>query len=133
MRSSRYDVGQQSEAQALRYLRRRGLRLLERNYRCRQGEIDLIMRDGDVVVFIEVRYRGSRQFGGAAASVTHAKQQRIITAAQHCLAVNPSMAERACRFDVVAIEPAADGASRIEWLRDAFRAEDARRSGHRAG
>lgn len=105
---------------ALAHLERAGLRLVERNYRLaggphrRAGEVDLIMRDRDgTLVFVEVRQRRSTAHGGAAASVSWAKRQRIIRAAQHYLmrlATPPP-----CRFDVVAI----DG-ERLEWLRAAF-------------
>ncbi len=116
-------IGRRSEQRALRYLQRRGVRLIERNYRCRQGEIDLIVQHGDAIVFVEVRYRRSHRFGGASASITRAKQQRIIRTARHYLAVTPAARDSACRFDAVCIEKATDGGSRIEWLQDAFRTE----------
>lgn len=116
-------AGRRSEQRALHYLLRRGAQLLARNYRCRQGEIDLIVQDGDATVFVEVRYRNSRRFGGPKASITHAKRQRIIKAAKHYLAANPAAADGACRFDVVSMEQGAHGNTCIEWLQDAFRAE----------
>ena len=107
--------GKLAEALAADYLQARGLRLLERNYRCRLGEIDLILADGPVLVFVEVRLRRSADFGGAAASITARKRQRIVMAARHYLS---GRQEPVCRFDVVLLEALA--ADSIEWLKDAF-------------
>jgi len=107
--------GKLAEALAADYLQRRGLRLLERNYSCRLGEIDLILADGPALVFAEVRLRRSRDYGGAAASVTAAKRQRILRAARHYLSGRP---ERPCRFDVILLDALEPG--RIEWIKDAF-------------
>lgn len=107
--------GQAAERLAAAWLQDRGLRILERNYRCRTGEIDLIARDGDTLVFVEVRLRRSRAYGGAAASVHEAKQRRLVSAARHYLM---DRAESPCRFDVIVLD--ALDAQRIEWLRDAF-------------
>ena len=74
-------AGGEAESQAARFLERQGLRIVTRNYRTRQGEIDLVAQDGDVLVFVEVRLRSGGYFGGAAASVTPRKQSRIIAAA----------------------------------------------------
>jgi putative endonuclease len=108
--------GDAAEAQALAYLQAQGLTLVQRNWRTPGrggGEIDLIMRDGATLVFIEVRRRTGRAFGGAAASVTAAKRRRIVFAAQHYL-LRLAQAP-ACRFDVVSLEGGA-----IQWLRAAF-------------
>jgi putative endonuclease len=111
--------GKSAEDLAAAFLARQGLAMVERNYRCRVGEIDLIMQDGDTLVFAEVRLRRADPsgggFGGAAASVTPAKQARIAAAARHYLAGG---AERPCRFDVVLLDRLAVDA--IEWIRDAF-------------
>ncbi|MFH1044618.1 MAG: YraN family protein [Pseudomonadota bacterium] len=107
--------GKLAEALAADYLQARGLRLLERNYDCRLGEIDLILADGPTLVFAEVRLRRSSDFGGAAASITAAKRQRILRAARHYLSGRP---ERPCRFDVVLLDALAP--ERIEWIKDAF-------------
>ena len=88
---------------------------MARNFRVRGGEIDLICRDGKVLVFVEVRQRSRSDFGGAAASITPTKQRRIILAAQHYLARQP---ECDCRFDCVLIE-----GERLEWLKNAFSAD----------
>ena len=110
-------AGDAAEDAALHYLQRAGLRLLERNYRTPGrggGEIDLIMRAGDgTTVFVEVRQRGSASHGGAAASISSAKQRRIIFAARHYLMRLPEPPP--CRFDVVLLE-----SGNVEWLQAAF-------------
>lgn len=95
-------------------LRASGLRLLERNWRCRHGEIDLIAEERGVLVFAEVRMRSSAGFGGAAESVTEAKRARLLAAARLYLTRKP---EAACRFDVFLVGA---GNARIEWIRNAF-------------
>jgi putative endonuclease len=105
--------GQAGEDQALVYLEQNGLTLVERNFRCKGGEIDLIMQGSGTLVFVEVRKRAASAYGGAAASVTVRKQKRLITAAQVYL--QRYRMPPACRIDVVAI----DGAS-IEWLINAI-------------
>jgi putative endonuclease len=104
--------GAAAEALAADFLAERGLTLVERNYRCRGGEIDLIARDGDTLVFVEVRLRRSAAFGGAAASITATKRGRMRHAAAHFLARLGR--EPPCRFDAVLLD-ALDG-KRIEWL-----------------
>jgi putative endonuclease len=112
-------VGTAFEARALEYLRRQRMRLVARNVTCRGGEIDLVMRDRDgALVFVEVRARADKRFGGAAASVGWQKRRRIVHAAQVFLARSRGVVS-ACRFDVVAF----DG-TQLVWLRDAFRADD---------
>jgi putative endonuclease len=113
-------VGQRGEDEAARHLESQGLELLERNYRCRGGEIDLVMRDGSTLVLVEVRLRSSGEFGGAAASVGPKKQRRFAHAARHLMLTRPDLRALPVRFDVVALDGAA-GATRIEWIRDAFR------------
>jgi putative endonuclease len=110
--------GREAEALAAQYLECYGARVVERNFRIRGGEIDLICRDGKVLVFVEVRLRTRSDFGGAAASITASKQRRIILAAQHYLLGKP---ECDCRFDCILL----DGldASRIEWIKNAFSAD----------
>ena len=106
--------GRLAEELAARFLERRGLAVLERNVRCRGGELDLVCRDGKTLVFVEVRLRRNAAYGGAGASITTRKQQRVVLAARHYLAAHRQSA-RACRFDCVLL----DGAT-ISWLRDAF-------------
>lgn len=109
--------GRRAEQEALGYLTARGLRLIEANYRCRLGEIDLVMADGNTTVFVEVRMRGSRRFGGAAASVTPTKQRRLYSAARHYL-LSRGHAGGPLRFDVVAL----DGGAAPHWIPNAFEA-----------
>lgn len=109
------DSGRRAEALAAAYLARQGLTLIEANYRCRRGEIDLVLREGDTVVFAEVRLRAGSAFGGAAESIDPRKRARIVAAARHYLAGRP---EPRCRFDVVLLERL--DPPRIEWIRDAF-------------
>jgi putative endonuclease len=109
------------EAAAQHHLREAGLRPVTTNARYRRGEIDLIMRDGDVVVFVEVRYRASAHFGGGAASVDLRKRRKLVIAAQLFLQSHPWLAEQPCRFDVV---EASGEPPQLNWLRDAFRLED---------
>ena len=92
---------------------------VSRNYRCRRGEIDLVMRDADTLVFVEVRRRRSRVFGGGLDSVDARKRARIVAAAEHYLMVNRIGDDRPCRFDVVAIDGPPRSA-KIEWVRGAF-------------
>ena len=112
-------IGSGAEEQALRFLERKGLRLLSRNYRCRRGEIDLVMREGNFLVFVEVRYRKHNRYGSPAESVTTKKQQRILNAAARYLQDAAGAKSSPCRFDVVAIS-AEEG--NIDWIRDAFQA-----------
>lgn len=115
-------LGRRGEDLALQYLEARGLRLLERNYRCRGGEIDLVMLDGTTLALIEVRSRSSSDFGGAAASVGTRKQRRFIVAARHLMLTRPQMRKLAARFDVVAVDRAeGSGEVVVTWVRDAFR------------
>lgn len=109
--------GDRAERIAAAYLESKGLAVIESRYRCRWGEIDLILRDRDTVVFAEVRLRQSKDFGGAAYSVDRRKQARIIATARHYLA---DTRESPCRFDVVLLERIEP--PRIEWIRDAFSA-----------
>jgi putative endonuclease len=118
----RKEAGAAAEDLALKHLEAAGLKLAVRNYRCRAGEIDLVMLDGrEVLALIEVRQRSHSAFGGAAASVDYRKQQRLITAARHLWMMRADLRQRRARFDVVAIDGALSGAPRIEWLKDAFR------------
>ena len=115
MRTRTKTSGELAEALGADYLQARGLRLVERNYRCRLGEIDLILEEGPTLVFAEVRLRRNRDYGGAAASITAAKRQRILRAARHYLSGKP---ERPCRFDAIVLD--ALDPDHIEWIKDAF-------------
>ena len=113
----RKEAGRGAEDAALEYLQRCGLTLIARNYRCSAGEIDLVMLDGATLALIEVRYRASARYGGAAASVTWDKQRRIARAARHLLLVRPELRRYPARFDVVAITAPETA---VNWIRDAF-------------
>jgi putative endonuclease len=114
--------GDAVESAALAHLQAQGMQLLARNARARGGEIDLVMLDGGVVVFVEVRFRASAMFGGGAASIDARKRRKLVHAAQVFLMQHPRHAHSACRFDVVDAHGDADAPS-LEWLRDAFRAD----------
>ncbi len=101
---------------------RAGLKPLARNWRCRGGELDLIMRDGDTVVIVEVRSRSSRDFVDPRDTVDGAKQRRLIRATRHLLATRPVLADQPIRFDVVAIS-GDPGSPELAWIRNAFLAE----------
>lgn len=119
--SARQRDGAAAEALAARYLQAQGLRVIGRNLRWKDGELDLVCEHGDVLVFVEVRMRRDSRFGGAAASVGHTKQARLIRAAQHWLAAQgPAVRARPARFDVIALS-SLDPAG-IDWIRDAFTA-----------
>lgn len=107
--------GEPAERLAAAFLEGEGLKIIERNYRCRFGEIDLVAANGTTLVFVEVRARESEAFGGAAGSITAAKRKRIVAAARHYLTQNRT--PRPCRFDVILIR---GREQRVEWLPDAF-------------
>jgi putative endonuclease len=111
------DQGNIAESMASRYLEEHGLTLLERNYRCRAGELDLIMQDGRYLVFVEVRCRRNERYGTAAETVTKVKQQRLIRAAHHYL--QRSRSNSPCRFDIIAITQM-DQTITLEWIQNAF-------------
>ena len=111
--SDKQRQGQHYEQRALAYLARHGLVLIEPNFRCKCGEIDLVMLDQDTLVFVEVRQRANAAYGGAAASITRTKQRRIIGAAETFLL--RYRAPPPCRFDIVSIDGSA-----LAWLPGAF-------------
>ena len=108
-------LGVEAEAAAAAFLERQGLRVTERNFQCRMGEIDLIARHGATVVFVEVRKRRSSAFGGAAASITPSKQRKLVRAARFYLTRFDPVPP--CRFDAVLIE---GDPPHIDWIQDAF-------------
>ncbi|HEX7342051.1 MAG TPA: YraN family protein [Rhodanobacteraceae bacterium] len=114
-------IGDAFEERACAHLQRAGLTLIARNYGTRHGELDLVMRDGETVVFVEVRYRHDPHFGGAAASVTSHKRERLIRAAAGFLAAHPHYAHAPCRFDVMCFDGPAE-AARCQWQQAAFEA-----------
>jgi putative endonuclease len=119
MSTRRGEDGAAAELLAREHLTLQGLSVVARNYRCRGGEIDLVCDDRGTLVFVEVRYRASQRFGGAAATVDRAKQQRLVLAARHYLARHAGDGlMRPCRFDVVVLDRL--DARHLEWIRDAF-------------
>ncbi len=113
--------GQLAENLACDYLQQQGLNLIERNYHCRAGEIDLIMQHADSIVFVEVRYRSNKNFGSGADSVDFRKQKKLITTAEHYLQKNHARAQQPARFDVVSISRDNEQTP-INWIQDAFQA-----------
>ena len=120
-RTNTIERGNWAEDLALAFLLRQGLQQIARNYRCQHGEIDLILGDGDTLVFAEVRFRATGALVSASESVTHAKQRRLLASAEHFLQQRSESEQRECRFDVLAVsgdEPNPE----VHWLRDAFQA-----------
>ncbi len=118
------DTGRAAEDYALAMLQKAGLRLLERNFRCRFGEIDLIMREGSVLVFVEVRHRSSARFGSAAESVTPRKLQRLLAAARVYLGRHAEFGDCPMRFDLFGIDGASGKADPlIQWHREIITGE----------
>lgn len=107
--------GFQAEHWAVQHLQQQGLKLVVQNYRSRYGEIDIIMQEEEVLVFVEVRLRHNADFGGAAASINLRKQQRIIRTAQQYLSSLKQLPP--CRFDAVLIDSQCE---RVQWLKNAF-------------
>jgi putative endonuclease len=113
------EIGRAAEAAAARMLERQGYRILQRNFRARGGEIDLVAQDGATLAIVEVRYRAGGRFGGGAESVTPGKQRRIVHAARVLLAAQPRLARCPARFDVVEVTGPA-GQFDCRLIRDAF-------------
>ena len=113
-------VGVAAEQLAYDYLQGRGLKPVERNYRCRHGEIDLVMLDDGCLVFVEVRYRSRGAVARAAVTVDRQKQTRLIRTAEMFLATRPRFSSCAARFDVIGVDGRGTGRRTVEWIRDAF-------------
>jgi putative endonuclease len=122
MKNARMLRGAAAEELAAQYLQVRGLKILARNLRCKAGELDLVCLDDGMLAIVEVRQRGRADFGGALVSVTRAKRRKIIRAAQFFALRERHWRNLAIRFDVLAVEGLPDGAHRIDWVQDAFRA-----------
>jgi putative endonuclease len=114
------NAGQAAETQALEHLQGQGLQLLARNWRCKGGELDLVMLDADTVVFVEVRYRLHAGFGGALGSIDGRKQKRLVLAATLFLQKESRWANHPCRFDVVALQGSHHAGQPFQWLKNAF-------------
>lgn len=111
--------GRKAEHKAGVYLKKHGLALLESNYQSPYGEIDLIMQQEDVVVFVEVRYRRSNDYGTPAETVDAAKQSRLRASAQHYLQLHTNLSNRPCRFDIVGFTEKLDD-NNVSWIQNAF-------------
>ena len=112
-------IGAEFERNAEAYLHKYGLRTVCRNYKCRTGEIDLVMNDGELIVFVEVRFRRNNDYGDPFESITPRKQKRLIRAATHFLSTQPQLQDRSCRFDAVGISQS-NGRIKYDWIKDAF-------------
>ncbi|HEX5844396.1 MAG TPA: YraN family protein [Pseudomonas sp.] len=112
--------GRAAEALARQHLERQGLRLLAQNWRCKLGELDLVMLDADTVVFVEVRYRRYSAWGGAVESVDARKREKLSRAAQHFLQQESRWAKHPCRFDVIAINADSQAPAQLNWIQNAF-------------
>lgn len=112
-------IGAEAEQDACRYLMNKGYGLLEKNYRCYHGEIDLIMQDENCIVFVEVRYRHRVDYGNAFDSITPTKKRRLYKTAKHYLQAKKCLYKLNSRFDVIAIHPRA-GKLMLEWIKNAF-------------
>lgn len=115
-------IGQAAELTALHFLKRKGLQIVTRNYHCRYGEIDLIMRDGEDIVFIEVRSRCRSDYGTAAETVNDRKKRKLIKTATHFLQKNGLLYKVSSRFDIVAIHQT-EQQMKLDWIVNAFTVE----------
>ena len=112
--------GAAAEALARQHLEQQGLRLIAQNWRCRLGELDLVMLHADTVVFVEVRYRRHRAWGGAVESVDARKREKLCRAAQHFLQQESRWSKYPCRFDVIAVNADSHTPARLDWIQNAF-------------
>lgn len=115
MQPKHLEEGNAAEQLAATFLQQKGLTLVEKNFRCPHGEIDLVMRDGKTLVFIEVRMRSNANFGGAAMSITPSKQLKLKRSAERYLQIH---GDTACRFDAVLMRTINTNA--VEWIQNAF-------------
>ncbi|MBM7061606.1 YraN family protein [Pseudomonas sp. UL073] len=120
MTESAQQRGRLAESQARAYLEDQGLQLLAQNWSCRRGELDLVMLDGDTLVFVEVRYRKHAAWGGALESVDARKRQRIACAAEHFLQQESHWSKHPCRFDVIALGQKSASSAPPDWIKNAF-------------
>jgi putative endonuclease len=121
--TSKAELGAAAENCAAEFLGARGVIILDRNLRCKAGELDLVCLDAEILVIVEVRQRSRRDYGGAAASVTPGKQRKLLRATRFFWQRRPDWRTRIVRFDVIALRTAAGGIEpEIDWIKDAFRA-----------
>lgn len=114
-------TGGNAERRALKFLQQSGLTLIVKNFRCRLGEIDLVMLDGHCVVVVEVRYRKNSHFASAAESVDRRKQGKLVRTAAMFLGRQPKYSRHPVRFDVIALDQVQDQECKLQWIKDAFR------------
>lgn len=118
------EQGDYTESLACQYLENKGFKLIERNFNCRLGEIDLIMQDNDVLVFVEVRYRRNNNYGSGADSITNNKQSKLIKAASVYLQKHTKLNKYPARFDVVSITGSVETSNlnkiNFDWIENAF-------------
>jgi putative endonuclease len=126
VRTANRALGDDAENLAFQFLKQHGLTPVRRNFSCRLGELDLIMRDKSCLIIVEVRFRNHRSFVPAELTVDHRKQAKIMRTAAMFLAWNDCFASMPLRFDVVAVDADAHNETTIKWIRDAFRPTDAR-------
>ncbi len=122
-RTAKQEMGRWAEDQAAEHLCRRGLKLIARNFACRFGEVDLILRGDDVIVFVEVRARRKMTFMTPAASIDTHKQRRLALTAAHFLKTRPRYRDLPARLDVVSIT-GPHSQARLEWIKNAFLLDD---------
>jgi putative endonuclease len=120
MSDLRQAIGRAAEQEARTHLEQHGLRLLAQNWSCKIGELDLVMLDGDTVVFVEVRYRRHAGWGGAVESVDARKRGKVSASAECFLQQEPRWAKHPCRFDVVAMSASEQACERLNWIKNAF-------------
>ena len=116
--------GLRYEDRARVYLERQGLRCIAHNFRCRLGEIDLIMRDRQTICFVEVKYRGSSDFGGAAYSISSRQRRRLVKTAEYFLLGKRQFADWPLRFDALLIQRQVDGSETLNWITNAFASDE---------
>jgi putative endonuclease len=114
------NTGAAAELRAEHYLQQQGLTTRAKNYRTKQGEIDLIMSEGATLIFVEVRLRSNKQFTSAAETVDYRKQQKLIKTAQQFLQEQGLLDKASCRFDVIALNKLTDDNAHIDWIKNAF-------------
>ena len=122
MTDPRMQRGLDCETLAARHLQESGVEVLARNLRCKSGELDIVAREGNTLLIVEVRQRVRKDFGGALQSVTWRKRRKIISATRYFMQANREWRRHSLRFDVIAVEGTPDGTHHINWVRDAFRA-----------
>ena len=118
MKGSSITIGQDAESEAWRHLESKGFELVAKNFSFKGGEIDLIVQDESVLVFVEVRFRQNPSHGTGAETVTYAKRRRIIRTAEYFLQKHPDTNNRDYRFDVISMNPS------IDWIENAFTLND---------